>query len=287
MNIQERKYLDLMQEIIDDGKEVIDRTGVGTKSIFGTQLKFSLQNDTLPLITTKKVFFRGVVEELLFFLRGETQTKILEEKGINIWKGNTSREFLDKKGLSYLEEGDLGKGYGFQWRSFGGSQENSIHGIDQIVNLIDGIKNDPSSRRHIVTAWNPQQLDEMALPPCHWSFQMYVRDGGLSCLWNQRSVDTFLGLTYNLCSYALLTHIIAKCCGLKAKEVIFNGGDTHLYLNHIDQAKLQISREPFDFPKINITKEINNINDIENLKFDDFELIGYKHHEAIKAPMAI
>lgn len=287
MNFEELKYLELIDELIKNGDESLDRTGTGTKSLFGKQLKFSLEDNTLPLLTTKKVFFRGVVEELLFFLRGETQTKLLEEKGINIWKGNTSREFLDKKGLNYLEEGDLGKGYGFQWRSFGGSQEHCINGIDQIAYLIDGIRNDPYSRRHIVTAWNPQQLDEMALPPCHWSFQMYVRNGKLSCLWNQRSVDTFLGLPFNIASYALLTHIIAKCSNLEAKEIIFNGGDVHLYNNHIEQAKIQLEREPFKFPKIKINKEIKNISDIENLEFKDFELIGYESHKTIEAKMAI
>lgn len=297
MNKEELNYLNLLKEILINGEVSQDRTGVGTKSIFGTTLRFSLKDNTIPLLTTKKIFWKGVVEELLFFLRGETQTKKLEEKGVNIWKGNTSKEFIAQRGLDYLVEGDMGKGYGFQWRRFGESGawkygfeylgDGIITGVDQIKNLIDSLKNDPYSRRHIVTAWNPQQLDEMVLPPCHWSFQCYVRNGELSLLWNQRSVDTFLGLPFNIASYGLLAHILANTCGLKAKEIIFNGGDTHLYSNTIEQCYEQMSREPFEFPKLNINSDLRDIEDIENLNFNNFDLINYQSHPAIKAVMAV
>ncbi len=287
MNQEEQNYLNLINNILTNGNERSDRTGVGTKSIFGTQLRFSLENDTLPLLTTKKVFFRGIVEELLFFLRGDTDTKKLEAKGINIWKGNTSREFLDKKGLLDLSEGDMGKGYGWQWRNFGGDNFNYVKGVDQIANVIKSLKEDPYSRRHIVSAWNPQQLNQMALPPCHAFFQFYVHNDELSCQWTQRSVDCGAGLPFNIASYGLLTHIIAKTVGLKAKEVIFSGGDTHCYLNHIDALKEQMKRVPNIFPTITINKKLTNIQDIENLRFEDFELKNYNPYSAIKMEMAI
>lgn len=292
-NNDEKRYLDLMSHILEHGEDREDRTGVGTKSVFGTQLRFSLEDDTLPLLTTKKMFLKGIVEELLFFIRGETDTKKLEAKGVNIWKGNTSREFLDRRGLSYLPEGNLGKGYGKQWRAWGYHdgwytlRDVPNDGIDQLSNALHMIKNDPTSRKIIVSAWNVEQLKEMALEPCHYAFQFYVSNGTLSCLWNQRSVDTFLGLGFNIASYAILTHMMAKAAGLKAKELIFNGGDTHLYNNHIDAAKEQLSREPYPFPKLNIKKGINSIEDMENLSFEDFEIVGYQNHPAIKAQMSI
>ncbi len=294
MNKEEDKYLDLLKEILENGDKKEDRTGVGTLSLFGTSLRFSLKNNTIPLLTTKKVFFKGVVEELLFFMRGDTDTKKLEAKGVNIWKGNTSREFLDKKGLHRLPEGSLGKGYGFQWRQFGATKNcDNGHcraddsGIDQLQQVIDTLKINPNDRRMIISAWNPQQLDEMALPPCHMMAQFYTSNNKLSCQFYQRSVDSFLGLPFNIASYALMTHIIAKAVGMEAKEVIFIGGDTHIYSNHIDQTKIQLLREPFDFPKIKINKEINNVQDIEALEFNNFELIDYKSHPSIKAEMAV
>jgi len=291
MNIEETKYLELLKEIMDHGEDREDRTGIGTRSVFGRSLRFNLENDTLPLITTKKVFFKGVVEELLFFLRGHSNTKILEERGVKIWKGNTSREFLDSRGLTHLPEGNMGKGYGYQWRYFGSTttdEGSAIHGVDQIADVLKSLKEDPFSRRHLVSAWNPQQLKEMALPPCHYSFQFYVsKNKELSCLINQRSGDAFLGIVFNFASYALLTHIFAKALGYKAKELIWNGGDIHIYKNHFAAVKEQIEREPNPFPIIKIHKEIESLIDIEQLEFKDFELLDYKHHPSIKADMAV
>jgi thymidylate synthase len=288
---QEREYLDLLTTILYDGVEKKDRTGIGTLSIFGSQLRFSLKDNTLPLLTTKKVFFRGVVEELLFFIRGETDTKKLEAKGINIWKGNTSREFLDSRGLHHLSEGNMGKGYGWQWRKASATNDfcpdGDGNGIDQLRQVLDGLKSDPYGRRHIITAWNPQQLCEMALPPCHMMCQFYVADNKLSCQWYQRSVDSLLGLPFNIASYSILTHLMAKATGLKAHEVIFCGGDTHLYLNHRKQAAQQIIREGYPFPKLRINKEIATVNDMEALTFEDFMLDNYVSHPKLEAEMAI
>jgi thymidylate synthase len=280
MNIEELSYLSLLKHILENGSKKEDRTGIGTLSVFGTQLRFSLENNKVPILTTKKMFLKGVIEELLFFLRGDIDTKKLEAKGVNIWKGNTSRAFLDKRGLKDLPEGDMGKGYGYQWRKFGGK-------TDQIKSLIQGLKNDPNSRRHLITAWNPNELDECALPPCHMMYQFYVDNNNLSLLFNMRSVDLFLGLPFNLLSYAALTHIVAKLTGLKAKELIFVGGDSHIYLNHLEQVKLQLSRTPYEFPELYIDKEFETIEEAEKLKFEDFRINNYKYYPAIKAEMAI
>ena len=296
MNGEENQYLQLLGKILSEGATRSDRTGVGTKSLFGTQMRFSLANNIVPAMTTKKLFIRGVVEELLFFLRGDTDTKKLEVKGINIWKGNTTREFLDARGLNHLPEGDMGKGYGYQWRKFGQEDpttydeygnNNSIAGVDQLSQVINQLKNDPYSRRIIMTAWNPQQLSEIALPPCHCFMQFYVDNNKLSCQFYQRTVDTFLGLPFNLLSYALLTRILAHTVGMEAQELIFVGGDTHLYLNHLPQATEQISREPYAFPALEITKKLSTIQDIEALQFEDFKFSEYKSHPAIKAEMAV
>lgn len=294
INLEEAEYLMLLQNILQYGKEREDRTGVGTIGQFGTNLRFSLRDNKVPMLTTKKMFLKGVVEELLFFLRGDTDTKKLEAKGVNIWKGNTSREFLDKRGLSKLPEGNMGKGYGFQWRAFNCSA-NSFdhdgptmdHGTDQIYDLIENLKNDPYSRRHIVTAWNPGQLQQMALPPCHMMVQFYVNDNKLSAQFYMRSVDTFLGLPFNLLSYAILTRIIAQTVGMEAEELIFVGGDTHIYKNHVMQVKEQLAREPFQFPTLLIKKELKDIEDIEDLQLSDFEVQGYESHPSIKAEMAV
>ncbi len=294
MNIEEKNYLTLLQNILDNGSVRQDRTGIGTVGLFGTNLRFSLENHTIPLLTTKKVFWKGIVEELLFFVRGETDSKKLEAKGVNIWKGNTSREFLDKRGLNHYPEGMMGPMYGYQWRNFGKQIFDTSHGppstvpgIDQLQNAFNLIKNDPNSRRIIVTAYNPQASKESVLEPCHMFFQLHVDNGELSLQWYQRSVDSFLGLPFNIASYALLTHMMAKATGLKAKELIFSGGDTHVYSNHIEQVKTQITREPFAFPKLQINKDLNSLQDMEKLELTDLTIEGYQSHPAIKAEMAV
>lgn len=307
MNLEELQYLNLIKSILNTGSHKEDRTGTGTLGVFGTQLRFSLKDNTLPLLTTKKMFTRGIIEELLFFIRGETDTKKLEEKGVNIWKGNTSREFLDKRGLTYLPEGSLGKGYGFQWRNFGGTEEVFAYkkyfangseqvqnpsssfkdGTDQLQNALNLIKNDPTSRKIIVSAWNPQQLKEMALEPCHMMFQFQVDNGKLNLHWYQRSVDTFLGLPFNIASYAILNMLFAKAAQLEPGDLVFSGGDTHIYKNHIHQALEQVQREPYQFPKLNINASINSIEDMESLSFENFVVENYNSHPAIKADMAI
>ncbi len=300
---EEYKYLHLMRNILDNGVEKSDRTGVGTKSIFGTSLKFDLRK-SFPILTTKKVFWKGVVEELLWFIRGETDSKKLEEKGVKIWVGNTSREFLDKRGLDY-PEGFAGPVYGFQWRHWGSSynirtllplkegEPNPIivqpgnEGFDQLADVVDKIKNSPNDRRMIVSAWNVSELDKVALPSCHLLFQFYVVNGELHLQFYMRSVDTFLGLPFNISSYALLTCLLAKITGLKPGTITFAGGDTHLYLNHLDQVKEQLGRTPHKFPTLNIKKDIKSLEDIENLTLADIELVDYKSHPAIIAPMAV
>lgn len=280
-NTNEQDYLDLLKNILENGNIKEDRTGIGTKSIFGTKLSFSLKDNVLPLLTTKKMFSKGIIEELLFFIRGETNTKLLEEKGVNIWKGNTSREFLDKKGLHNLKEGEMGPMYGYLWRNF--------NGVDQLKNAIDLIKNNPDSRRILVSAYDPSLSNKCVLDPCHMFFQFYVEDNSwLSLQWYQRSVDSFLGLPFNIASYALLTHLIAKITGLKAKELIFIGGDTHIYKNHFNQIKEQLNRDvQSNFPTLNIKKEILSLSDLEKLSYLDFEITNYNPQPAIKADMAI
>lgn len=294
MNGEELSYLQLLGEILYKGSQREDRTNVGTIGLFGTQLRFSLENSKVPMLTTKKMFVKGVIEELLFFLRGETNTKLLEAKGVNIWKGNTSRNFLDRKGLGHLPEGDMGKGYGFQWRKFGEEEHRWLgmrvpvsKGVDQLARVIHDLKYNPTDRRIIMSAWNPKQLKEMALPPCHMMVQFYADAGKLSAQFYMRSVDTFLGLPFNILSYAILTHIIAHTVGMEAKELIFTGGDTHIYQNHMSQVVEQISREPYPFPTMRIKKSLYSIEDIEKLEFTDFEFIDYQCHPAIKAEMAI
>lgn len=298
MNIEEQQYLDLLKNLIE-AQSKDDRTGVGTYSIFGHQMRFSLEDGTIPLLTTKKVFFRGVVEELLFFIRGERNTKKLEEKGVNIWKSNTSREFLDKRGLNLYDEGDMGPMYGVQWRDFGGATKrdyesqyskdlSKVKGIDQLKYVFNEIKNNPNSRRILMTTLNPAEVDKGVLWPCHGiAVQFNVRGDKLDCLWYQRSTDCGLGLPFNIASYAVLTHIMAKATNLKAGDLIFTSGDTHIYKNHIEPLKEQISRDPYPFPKLKINKDVLSIFDIENLAFEDFEVIGYKHYPPIKMEMAV
>jgi len=263
-----KQYLDLLKEIRDNGVVKTDRTGVGTKSIFGHQMRFNLQ-DGFPLLTTKKVFLKGIIYELLWFLKGDTNIKFLTDHNVHIWD-----EWAD-------ENGDLGYVYGKQWRSW---ETTDGRVIDQISQVVDLIKNHPDSRRILVTAWNPAEIDKMALPPCHCLFQFYVADGKLSCQLYQRSADTFLGVPFNIASYALLTIMLAQVCGLEPGEFIHTTGDTHLYLNHLDQVDEQLSREPRPLPKMIINPDVKSIFDF---KYEDFKLEGYDPWPAIKAPIAV
>jgi dihydrofolate reductase/thymidylate synthase len=289
---EEYRYLELLKEILKDGETSNDRTGTGIKSIFGKQLCFSIENGTIPLITTKKTFFRGIVEELLFFLRGEHDNRKLQEKNVHIWDGNTSREYLDRSQKQHIQTNDLGLAYGVQWRAAGaklGDIDTDYRGkgIDQVANVIDLIKNNPTSRRMIINAWNVPQLKDMALVPCHTMYQFYVSQGKLSCMMTQRSADMFLGVPFNIASTATLTHILAKTTGLKTGDIIINFGNAHVYNNHTKQVLRQLERKPMKFPTLKINKELNNITDIEKLEFKDFELSKYHCHPGIKAQMAI
>ena len=263
-----KQYLDLMQKVLDEGQEKSDRTGTGTLSIFGHQMKFDLSKG-FPLVTTKKVHLKSIIHELIWFLQGSTNISYLKENGISIWD-----EWAD-------ENGDLGPVYGAQWRSWPDGNNGTI---DQIENLINGINNNPDSRRHIVSAWNPALVDEMALPPCHSLFQFYVANGELSCQLYQRSADIFLGVPFNIASYALLTHMIAQVCNLKAGKFVHTLGDAHLYVNHLEQAKLQLSREVMGLPELKLSSNVDNIFDF---KFEDIEIVNYESHPAISAPIAV
>ena len=285
----ESQYINLIKHILENGISKDDRTGIGTLSIFSYNMTFNLR-ESFPLLTTKKVYWKGVVEELLWFISGSTDSNILKEKGVKIWEGNSSREFLDSRGLSHYDQGDIGAGYGFQWRHFGAKYTNMYDsyegkGIDQLKDVIYKIKNTPDDRRIIMSAWNPTDLDKMALPPCHIFVQFWVDSNKkeLHSQMYQRSCDVGLGVPFNIASYALLTCIIAKLCDLTPGDFHYCMGDTHIYKNHIDAMKLQITRDPYDFPKINI----KDITDIDNIKFDDIELIDYKYYENIKMNMAV
>jgi thymidylate synthase len=274
----EEEYVNLVKDVLTNGESRDDRTGVGTIGLFGKHFTMDISN-SFPLLTTKRVWWKGVLEELLFFISGSTDTKILEEKGVNIWKGNTSREFLDKRGLHNLEEGEYGKSYGYQWRKFGNK-------VDQLQTLIDGIKNDPFSRRHYMTAWNPLELDNIPLPACHLSCQFYVSSDNkkLSCQVYMRSCDVFLGLPFNIASYACLTYMICHLTNLQPHTLSFCLGDTHIYKNHISQCEEMIKRNLREFPKLRLKRKIENIDDF---KAEDFEIIGYNPHPTIKAEMAV
>jgi thymidylate synthase len=285
----ESQYINLIKHILENGISKDDRTGIGTLSIFSYNMTFNLRH-SFPLLTTKKVYWKGVVEELLWFISGSTDSNILKEKGVKIWEGNSSREFLDSRGLSHYDQGDIGAGYGFQWRHFGAKYTNMYDsyegkGIDQLKDVINKIKNTPDDRRIIMSAWNPPDIDKMALPPCHIFVQFWVDTNKkeLHSQMYQRSCDVGLGVPFNIASYALLTCIIAKLCDLTPGDFHYCMGDTHIYKNHIDAMKLQITRVPYDFPKINIKA----ITDIDNIKFDDIELIDYNYYENIKMNMAI
>lgn len=263
-----KQYHDLLRRIIDEGVERGDRTGTGTKSVFGHQMRFDLSKG-FPLLTTKKLHLRSIIHELLWFLSGDTNIEYLHRNGVTIWD-----EWAD-------ENGDLGPVYGHQWRSWPTPDGGTI---DQISNVIDQIKKNPESRRLIVSAWNVAEVDKMALPPCHTLFQFYVADGKLSCQLYQRSADVFLGVPFNIASYALLTMMVAQVTGLKAGEFVHTTGDTHLYLNHIEQAKLQLSRTPRPLPVMKLNESVN---DIFGFKYEDFTLEGYDPYPSIKAPIAV
>jgi thymidylate synthase len=289
-NEDEEQYLKLMMKILDKGDKRMDRTKVGTLSLFGERLEFDLSNNTLPIINTKKVNYSSVIKELLFFISGKTDTKILEKQGVNIWKGNTSKEFLEKRGLKF-QEGDMGPGYGFQWRHSGAgyidcTYDNLEEGIDQLQDCIDTIRNNPFDRRIIVCSWIPQDIYYMALPPCHCLFQFYVTtDGYLDCQLYQRSGDYFLGIPYNITSYCLLTHMIAHITGLKARKFVHIIGDAHIYLNHIEQCYQQLSNEPnIKYPTVSFGE---NIKEIGDFSIDNISIEEYISYGLIKAEMAI
>ena len=285
---EELQYLELIEDIIATGNVKGDRTGTGTISKFGCQMRFDLRR-SFPLLTTKRVFWRGVAEELLWFVKGSTNAKELQDRNIHIWDGNGSREYLDKNGLGHREEMDLGPVYGFQWRHFG-AEYSDMHadysgkGVDQLAEVIDKIKNNPNDRRILLTAWNPAALKEMALPPCHMFCQFYVANGELSCQMYQRSCDMGLGVPFNIASYSLLTCMIAQVCGLKPGDFVHCCGDTHVYSNHVEPLKTQLLNEPRPFPTLKINPDKM---DIDSFEFSDFEIIGYDPHPKIEMQMAV
>lgn len=291
-------YLDLLRRVLMDGKDRIDRTGVGTISKFGDQMRFDI-SQTVPLLTTKTIPWKMVIEELLWFMRGDTDAKILQRRGIKIWDGNSSRAFLDSRGLVDYPEGVLGPVYGYQWRFFGAeyntdfadtSNSKPIDGVDQLENVIHQLKNDPFSRRIVLSAWNPKDLDKMALPPCHFQVQFYVEEKSgfkyLSCHMYQRSQDEFLGCPFNIFSYTVLTYILAKRCNMLPKELVISVGDAHIYKNHMTQVLDQLSRLPRALPKLIVNDTIAT-KPIEQITVDDFELWGYFPHPIIRASMAV
>ena len=263
-----RQYLDLMRHVLEHGHKKSDRTGTGTTSVFGYQMRFNLA-DGFPLVTTKKAHLRSIIHELLWFLKGDTNIQYLKDNGVTIWD-----EWAD-------ENGNLGPVYGYQWRSW--PTPDGRH-IDQISQVVDQIKNNPDSRRIIVSAWNVSEIENMALPPCHAFFQFYVADGKLSCQLYQRSADIFLGVPFNIASYALLTMMMAQVCGLQPGDFVHTLGDAHIYSNHMEQVNLQLSREPKALPTMKINPQVKNI---FGFKFEDFVLEGYDPHPAIKAPVAV
>jgi thymidylate synthase len=270
LKTDEFQYLELLSEVIHTGAKKTDRTGIGTRSVFGRQMRFSL-TESFPLLTTKKIHLKSIIFELLWFLRGETNINWLRENGVTIWN-----EWANK-------EGELGPVYGYQWRHWRTTNSETDH-IDQISNVIESLKNNPDSRRHIVSAWNPSEISKMALPPCHLLFQFYVVEDKLSCQMYQRSADLFLGVPFNIASYALLTLMMAQVTGLKPAELVITLGDAHLYLNHLDKAEEQLSRTPRPFPRMKLNPRVKNL---FAFGYEDFTLEGYEPHPAIKAPIAV
>ena len=293
-----RPYLAYLQDLLDHGTRHADRTGTGTLRVFGRQLRFDL-SEGFPLLTTKRVWMRGVTEELLWFLRGETNIQSLVQAGVSIWTDWPLKRYRDETGTEISQEdfeqriaeddafaeqwGDLGPVYGKQWRDFEGPERR----VDQIARLVEGLRERPHSRRHVVSAWHPAQVDDTALPPCHYAFQCFVEgtpgDGRLSLLWQQRSVDSFLGLPFNIASYALLTHMLAQQAGLTPHELIFHGGDCHIYQNHTAQVEEQLSRTPHDRP----TLQLRERDSIFDYTAGDVAVENYEHHPALKAPIAV
>ena len=261
-------YEDLLCDVMAHGTRKSDRTGTGTRSVFGRQMRFDL-SDSFPLITTKRVHFKSVALELLWFLRGDSNVRWLQERGVSIWN-----EWAD-------DDGELGPVYGVQWRSWPAPDGGQI---DQIAKVVESIRTNPDSRRHIVTAWNPAEVDNMALPPCHAMFQFYVADGKLSCQLYQRSADLFLGVPFNIASYALLTLMVAQQTGLQPGEFVWTGGDVHIYDNHVDQVREQLSRAPYPYPQLRLARKPDSIFDYA---LEDFEVLDYRHHPGIKAPIAV
>ncbi|RXZ81847.1 thymidylate synthase [Paenibacillaceae bacterium] len=263
-----KAYLDLLQDIMENGTDKEDRTGTGTRSVFGRQLRFDL-NEGFPLVTTKRIHLKSVIHELLWFLSGETNVAYLQENGVRIWN-----EWAD-------EQGELGPVYGSQWRAWQAPDERII---DQMAALVEQINNNPDSRRHLISAWNVGELHQMKLPPCHYAFQFYVADGKLSCLLSMRSSDTFLGLPFNIAQYALLTHMIAQQCDLGVGEFIYSGGDVHIYRDHFEQVQLQLTREPYPLPELVLKRKPASLFDYN---YDDFEFVNYEHHPTIKAQVSV
>jgi thymidylate synthase len=290
-------YLNLIKDVLNNGTLRNDRTGTGTLSVFGRQLRFDLTQG-IPILTTKRIPWKTCIKELLWFLRGETNTNILKSQGVHIWNKNSTRQYLNSKNLNNYPEGEIGPGYGFQWRNFGGiydpyaSQHINGTGIDQLNYIIQEIKQNPFSRRLYMTAWNPFQIKQMALPPCHVSAQFYIEEDEkkqkwISCHMYQRSVDCFLGLPFNILSYSVLTHIIANMTGddIRPKNLIISTGDTHLYTNHIQQINTQLLRSPFDYPELLVNPLIKN-KKLEEITINDFLIIDYHSHDSIFAELS-
>lgn len=280
----EQAYLDLIQYVRDNGTKKSDRTGTGTRSHFGAQLRFDM-SDGFPLLTTKKVHFKSIVYELLWFLKGDTHVQYLQDNGVRIWNEWATAEQTAKFNRP---AGELGPVYGHQWRNYGASKKAdgsyNHDGVDQIQELIDTIKTNPDSRRLIVSGWNPAEANQVALPPCHTLFQFFVADGKLSCQLYQRSADLFLGVPFNIASYALLTHMVAQVCGLGVGEFVWTGGDCHIYDNHIDQVNEQLSRSQFELPTLWLKPDVD---DVFGFNFEDIKVENYQSHATIKAPVAV
>jgi len=302
-----QNYIQLLTDILENGFDKEDRTGVGSRSVFGRSLRWDL-SEGFPIITTRKVAFRIAFEETMFFLRGDRDTKKLEEKRINIWKGNTTREFLDERGLTHLEEGDMGYGYSHQWRNFGGEDavtiedpmpgpfqgeiflQPAVEGVDQIAGLVEGLQKDPFSRRHLVTAWNPQQVDQTPLPPCHIMHQYQITpDRKLNSSFIMRSNDIPFGLPYNIMGYAFINMALCELLDLVPGELVYFGGDVHIYHNQIPMVQEQIKRIPYKLPTLKFNKSLNTLEDLLSLEYGDVELIGYEAHPDFKnkPPMAV